>query len=87
MQAVKLVEYLVLSFKHNYKRFSKYFQGAEDGGLEVIYCESFLKTYEEEEFNIAPKMQEYQLMTSISGPAFDHKINKGNEVIPTLLLT
>ncbi|KAG8317531.1 hypothetical protein J6590_024757 [Homalodisca vitripennis] len=56
-------------------------QGEEDGGLETTFCEGFEKVYEEEEFNIAPKMQEYRLMTSVSGPAFDHKINRGNEVV------
>ncbi|XP_046662235.1 voltage-dependent calcium channel subunit alpha-2/delta-4-like isoform X2 [Homalodisca vitripennis] len=55
------------------------FMGEEDGGLETTFCEGFEKVYEEEEFNIAPKMQEYRLMTSVSGPAFDHKINRGNE--------
>lgn len=46
----------------------------------MTFCEGMQKIYEEEEFNIQPKMQEYHLMTSVSGPAFDHKVNKGNEV-------
>ncbi|XP_054278743.1 voltage-dependent calcium channel unc-36-like [Macrosteles quadrilineatus] len=57
-------------------RFKK---GAEDGGLEVTFCEGMQKIYEEEEFNLTPKLQEYHLMTSVSGPAFDHKVNRGNE--------
>lgn len=57
-----------------------FFKGEEDGGLETVFCDGEEKTYAEEEFNIPPKLQEFHLMTSVSGPAFDHKINRGNEV-------